>query len=649
MYWKGPKGRYLPNVLVLIIMVALVSPMEASAAPLPDISGHWAEPDIEEWLERGWISAYDDGSFRPDHPVTRAEFIVFVDRAYEIPASTEPAGFDDVDQEAWYYDAVSDALAAGIITGRDEATFAPRAPITRQEAAVILNRLLNLDAVEGAPPFPDQTDIAPWAEEAVNIVTGAEIVTGYEDGTFRPRDLITRAETVVILNRGLDFELDEVVVRPEAIHEWVEYSRDIQVAQAREYEGTLYLLVTYGEQPTGGYGVEITDVVEESDRLVVHVTFTEPDEDEAVTPALTYPYDLKTVEPTDLPVEFEAEGAKEVVPELYGLDYLPPMVAGEEDIRILSPAPGGPVKDTLVVEGIEKVFEGSVHYRLLDAEGQEIESGITTGHGYAWGHFEIVFDLTDETAVGETVTVEVFSECPIDGDEINKVTLDFMVMAAARLLSPEMDVFFCEKETGFGFEVTLDGALAPKDNLRIDFTEPAESGLYFTGDVKDIEMSPVGNLQLEETVPPGMSILNYQPEDELPDATTIAFEVDPGNAMPPGHHLGCENDEVWETEHDVIFERTDSGHTVTYPMAVAGPTPGSFLVMDQAQDPIEGATVIANGQEGTTDEEGRVFFDLIPRTYDYLVEKPDYVSVHGGLAIGTDPWEESVILEDKTP
>ena len=646
---RGTMKRHLPYALVFIVVMVLAGPTEALTQSPPDISGHWAESDIEGWLERGWISGYEGGTFRPDHSVTRAEFIVFVDRAYEVPESGEVPGFDDVARDDWFFDAVANAVSAGIITGRDEATFAPQAPITRQEAAVILNRLLNLGTVEDASRFPDQADIAPWAEAAVNAVAGAEIVTGYpEDGTFRPLRPITRAETVVILNRGLDFALDEAVLLPEAIRKWVDYSRDILVAQAREYEGTLYLLVTYGEQLTSGYGVEITEIVEEPDRLVVNVAFEEPEEDEPVLQVLTYPYDLETVEPTDRPVEFEAEGAMEVVPEIDGLDWLPPMVAGEEDIRILSPAPGGPVQDNLTIEGIENVFEGTVHYRLLDADGQEIESGITVGHAYDWGHFEIDFDLTKAATVGEMVTVEVYSECPIYGDEINKVTLDFMVMAAARLISPEVDLFFCEREVSFGFEVTLDGALATSDAIRVNFTEPAENGLYFTGDLDDIDVSPAGTLQTEETVPPGLPILIYQPDEELPDETAITFEVDPGNATPPGYHLGCENDEVREMEHEVIFERTDSGHTATYPMSVAGPISGSFLVMNQAEEPLEDATVLVDGQEGTSDEAGRVSFDLTPRTYDYLVEKSGYVSVHGGLDIETEPWEEPVILKEET-
>jgi len=428
----GRTRTYLACALALFMFTGSFGMAGASPALPSDVSGHWAEPEVEDWFDRGWITGYGDGAFRPDDPVSRAEFVAFVGRAYDLPDATESPGFDDVNEEDWHFDHVADAVDAGIIAGRDENTFDPNAKITRQESAVILERLLDLEPRTDPPGFADQGEIANWAEDAVEAVSAAEVVEGYdEDGTFRPDASITRAETVVVLDRGLEFDLEEAVIRPQAIREWVDYSREIFLAQAREYEDTLYLLVTYGEQPTGGYEVEITDVVEEPDRLLVKVSFAEPAEDEPVTTALTYPYDLEAVEPTDLPVEFKAEGATEVVPGLRGLDWLPPMVAGDEDIRILSPAPGGPVKDVLTVEGIEQVFEGTVRYRLLDADGREIESGITSGHGYDWGHFAIDFDLTEDVTVGEMVTVEVYSECPKSGEEINRVALDFKVMAAA--------------------------------------------------------------------------------------------------------------------------------------------------------------------------------------------------------------------------
>jgi len=95
---------------------------------------------------------------------------------------------------------------------------------------------------------------------------------------------------------------------PAEIEEWIENSRETFGGQTRIYEDKLYILVTYGERPTGGYTVEITDIADEGDKLVVTAHFTEPGEDEMVTQALTYPYDLAQVDETDLTVEFVATG-----------------------------------------------------------------------------------------------------------------------------------------------------------------------------------------------------------------------------------------------------------------------------------------------------------------------------------------------------
>ncbi len=641
-HWQA--GRILPALVAAVMLLGLFSTAVWAEVP-EDTVGHWAEEEIQQWLQRGWIAGYEDGTFRPDADVTRAEFVVFVGRAYELPEATVDPGFDDVGEGDWYYERVADAVAAGMITGRDDETFAPDDDITRQEAAVIVDRLLDLDGVDEAPPFFDRDEIADWAEEAVVRAAGAGIITGYDDGTFGPVDPITRAETVVVLERGLDEEL------PASIEEWVDYSREIMCAQAREYDDALYLLVTYGEQPTGGYGVEITDVQKQPDWLEVTVHFTEPEEGEPVTQALTYPYDLKKVEPTDLPVEFVAEGDTSVVPTLSGLDWLPPMVAGDEDIRVFAPAPGDQVLREFTVEAIELVFEGTVHYRLLDEQGAELESGMASGHAYDWGYLEIDFTVPDEIEYGEQVTAELYSECPVDGSTINLVQMDLtVVQELATLTDARTDVFFCEKYESFEFDVTLQGALPADEALRIDFSAATEHGIIFEGDVDDILVEPGGDISLEPTVPPGLSVISYQPDEKLPDATLVQFEVDPGNAKPPGHHLGCEDEDAWRmSPHEVVFERTDSGYTTSAEMEVAGPTYGSFEVSDEEGQPIEGADVMVNGEEGVTGPDGKVSFELIPADYDYRVEKSGYQADTGGLQVGLDEWSEEVVLSSEGP
>ncbi len=221
-------------------------------------------------------------------------------------------------------------------------------------------------------------------------------------------------------------EHEEVLV-PEEIETWIEYSRELQMGQAREYDGVLYLLATYGQRPTGGYEVEVTDIREEEDQLVVTVNFKEPGEDEVVTDAITYPYDVKTTEPTSIPVIFEAEGDLAQLPVLQDLDWLPEMTAGDENIRLFSPGPKDIVPREFDLEGIELVFEGTVNYRISDREGRELKSGFTTGHGYNWGSIDVTLEVPEAISAGEKFIVEVFSISARDGSEENHIELELVL------------------------------------------------------------------------------------------------------------------------------------------------------------------------------------------------------------------------------
>jgi len=103
---------------------------------------------------------------------------------------------------------------------------------------------------------------------------------------------------------------------PSEVQAWIEASQVNFGAQKIVYEEILYMLVTYGEKPTGGFEVEITGIEEKEDKIVVTVDFTEPGKDDMVTQALTYPYDLAMMEDPGLPVEFVATGAETEVPVL---------------------------------------------------------------------------------------------------------------------------------------------------------------------------------------------------------------------------------------------------------------------------------------------------------------------------------------------
>ena len=207
--------------------------------------------------------------------------------------------------------------------------------------------------------------------------------------------------------------IDETL--PAAIETWIENSLTTFIGQSYSYDDQLYILVTYGMKPTGGYAVEISDVEITDDRVIVRATFRVPGEDEMVTEALTYPYDLTVIKNPGLPVEFVAEGAESYLPTLYGLDHLNPITAESQWIKIVKPAPGEAVNHSFTVEGIANVFEGTVNYSLTAPTDHILTEGFTMGAMGDWGYFSFEIDITADIESGTPLLLELYTLSPKDG------------------------------------------------------------------------------------------------------------------------------------------------------------------------------------------------------------------------------------------
>lgn len=97
-------------VLTIMVSAMLItaSGSVVSAANFSDTSGHWAEETIEKWVDRGLVSGYPDGTFLPDNPVTRAEFVKIITTAFDLENTNENKllsnPYDDVDEDSWYWE-----------------------------------------------------------------------------------------------------------------------------------------------------------------------------------------------------------------------------------------------------------------------------------------------------------------------------------------------------------------------------------------------------------------------------------------------------------------------------------------------------------------------------------------------------------------
>ncbi len=196
--------RPLKLMIALLAAVGLFSATFAAAGfSASDLSGHWAESQMNAWINQGYLAGYPDGTVRPDAPVTRAEFMALANRAYSIN-TTGSGTFKDVPDNAWYAAAVRTAYASGYISGYPDSTMRPNNPINRYEAAVILFKITRLTGdTSGIYAFNDFKSIPSWAQEAVGTVYRKDIMTGYPNGSFSGSRSISRAESVVALSRGL--------------------------------------------------------------------------------------------------------------------------------------------------------------------------------------------------------------------------------------------------------------------------------------------------------------------------------------------------------------------------------------------------------------------------------------------------------------
>lgn len=172
-------------------------------------TSHWGYENIMSLVNSGIIKGYEDGTFRPEGNVTRAEFIKMIGedaikRGNNVPNYTNKR-FNDVTSSHWAYTYINWAKVKGIVNGKSESVFEPNAKITRQEMAVMLynyatNVLGKSFSSSSSNTFGDKGAIDSWAATAVNAMYNAGIING-KNGNFEPKDNATRAEAATMLNR----------------------------------------------------------------------------------------------------------------------------------------------------------------------------------------------------------------------------------------------------------------------------------------------------------------------------------------------------------------------------------------------------------------------------------------------------------------
>ncbi|MDF1616968.1 S-layer homology domain-containing protein [Petrocella sp. FN5] len=185
---------------VLLALVIVLSQMTMVTAATSDYQDHWAHTNIEKWMEMGIVNGYPSGEFKPEAPITRAEFVTVINNIFQLEEKTD-ATFTDVKATDWFEDAVIMAFTAGIVQGHNN-QFKPDDRITRQEAAIVLTnafQLIGTDAYAYST-YADAADVATWAATQMSVLVEKGYMQGRSNNVLAPMSNLTRAEAVTLLS-----------------------------------------------------------------------------------------------------------------------------------------------------------------------------------------------------------------------------------------------------------------------------------------------------------------------------------------------------------------------------------------------------------------------------------------------------------------
>ncbi|OOB78709.1 MAG: hypothetical protein BEN18_06555 [Epulopiscium sp. Nuni2H_MBin001] len=237
-----------------ISMVLSIGPTFATEQPaFNDISNHWAQSSIKMLTEVGLLGGYEDGTFRPNANITRAELAVCLQRIFGLDYKSTYKIYGDVQQDVWYSPAVAVVGGLGIMNSYDN-KFYPNEYATREEVAyaivqayrlydIELTSVADIDAL-----FTDGENVSEWAEAAMEVLVTEGLIAGRPDGTLDPTGDITRAEVVTLFDNvtGRFFTVEGEYVDFEEDNNVVINTPDVVLKDA-VIEGNLYIAQGVGD------------------------------------------------------------------------------------------------------------------------------------------------------------------------------------------------------------------------------------------------------------------------------------------------------------------------------------------------------------------------------------------------------------------
>ena len=166
----------------------------------------WYYSSVKIMGEMGYMKGLTETEFGPQENTTRAMLVTLLHRIEGSPHAETAAGFEDVDEDSWYYDAVNWASENGLVTGYDEFTFGSGDSITREQMATLLMRYAlwkgdSEESDESLERFADRDTISSWAMDAVSWCAHRGLINGITEDSFVPTGTASRAQIAVLLDR----------------------------------------------------------------------------------------------------------------------------------------------------------------------------------------------------------------------------------------------------------------------------------------------------------------------------------------------------------------------------------------------------------------------------------------------------------------
>lgn len=174
-------------------------------AMFPDVEEHWSQPNVSNLMGKGILAGYADGTFRPESPLTRAEFAKIISLAFSFePKRSDSPLFTDIPNGFWALPFIERLWKAQIIEGFPDNTFRPQEPVKRAELAAMLTRVINWPLVASSfPPTFTDLDSRHWGFRYIETGTWQGAWDGYPNGSFQPDRYASRAEVAALIVRLL--------------------------------------------------------------------------------------------------------------------------------------------------------------------------------------------------------------------------------------------------------------------------------------------------------------------------------------------------------------------------------------------------------------------------------------------------------------